>query len=379
MKTFLSPLLLLLFISSCGQDEPTRETIPAGPPVVTRRDHDPYFIKSKDTISTHGPRNITRNVLQDKNGNMWFATWEGIISYDGTRFTNHTLKAGLRHFHAFSVLEDKSGNIWFGTIGGGVYRYDGKSFINFTTTDSLISDFVTCMLEDTDGNMWFGTHNGLSRYDGKTFTNFTVEDGLGSNSINSIAEDKRGKLWLGTQDGVSCYNGKSFTDFLNKEGGAFYNVRSIIADKAGNIWIGSEGEGLCRYDGQSLRSMRMNFASYIFEDKTGNIWFSAGVRPGEATCLSRRGDETAPGNSGGMALYKYDPLADPKKGSMPFTKIVENDGLNDHQIFGITQDKTGNIWFGTMQGPCCYDPSAQFIQTSEGLHAASGSFTYFSE
>src|SRR5689334_1073177 len=60
---------------------------------------DPYFVESRDTFSVHGPQCIVRDVLQDKNGNIWLASWQGIIKYDGKVFTNYTLKESLIHFH----------------------------------------------------------------------------------------------------------------------------------------------------------------------------------------------------------------------------------------------------------------------------------------
>ena len=142
---------------------------------------DPYFIESKDTVSIYGPNHITRDVLQDKNGNFWFATWHGIIKYDGKIFTNYTLKEDLIHFHVVSCYEDKKGNLWFGTARGGLYRYDpsvalskiGKPFTLFTTKDGLADNSVSAFAEDTEGNIWFGSYNGASRYNGKTFINFT--------------------------------------------------------------------------------------------------------------------------------------------------------------------------------------------------------------
>ena len=231
-----SLLLLLMLITSCnGHDKATErlnetKTNPVAFPESSLPVEDPSFTMSKDTISTHGPRSITRNVLQDKNGKYWFATWEGVVSFDGKRFTNVTLKEGLRRFHVFSILEDKMGNLWFGTIGGGVYRYDGKSFTYFTTRDGLASNVILCMLEDNFGNIWFGTQDGVSRYDWKTFTNFTTLDGLSSNFISSIVQAKTGKLWFGTDGGVCCFDpsaspradGKFFTNFTNEKGLPFF-------------------------------------------------------------------------------------------------------------------------------------------------------------
>jgi ligand-binding sensor domain-containing protein len=318
---------------------------------------DPYFIETRDTISAFGPTSITRNILEDKKGNIWFASWQGIMKYDGKVFTNYTLKKNLIHFHVYSITEDRSGNIWFGTVRGGAYKYNGKTFTLFTTNDGLADDLIGCILEDKSGNIWFGTDGGVSRCDTsvlfrtstrpgittlsglpltskKGFTNYTTANGLCGDRVNSIIQDKTGKIWIGTRSGVSCYDGKSFTNFTIK-GVPFTNVRCIKEDKNGKIWIGGQ-EGLYCYDPSatgeaSLTKLTPNFICYFFEDKAGNFWISTGNR--EAV--------------DGMALYKYD--------LKNFTKILVKNKDGDSQVFEITEDKNGNIWFGTMKGPCRYD------------------------
>lgn len=92
--------------------------------------------ETKDVITHNGPNNITRNMIQDRKGNIWIASWEGIFRYDGKSFTNITRQVSSARF--FSVLEDRNGNFWFGSIGSGVYRYNGMSFQNFTTQHGLV-------------------------------------------------------------------------------------------------------------------------------------------------------------------------------------------------------------------------------------------------
>ena len=344
MTINLFPVIFLFFCCNAPPEKeiPTQEK-------SRSQIEDPYFVLSTDTVSTHGPTNITRNMVQDTNGNMWFATWEGIIRYDGKFFTNLTLKEGLRHFHVFSVLKDKNETLWFGTIGGGVYRFDpaSKKFTNITIKDGLVADEIECMLEDKAGNIWFGTPYGASRYDGTKFANFTWLEGLSDNAIHCIAQDATGKLWFGTNDGISCYDERRFTYFTNNETVPFKNVRSIIEDNKGNIWIGSEGEGLCRFDKKALVVIKTDFTSYLFEDRSGNIWFSASAE-------GRVGTPAFPINGTKntvkdvMALSYYD--------GKKFEQIIEKDEQNDFQIFGIFEENTGNIWFGTMKGPCRYDP-----------------------
>lgn len=295
---------------------------------------DPYFTITTDTVSTAGPRTIVRNVLQDSKGNYWLASWSGIVRYDGKVFTNFTLKDGLRKFHMFSVLEDKAGNLWFGSIRGGLYKYDGKLFSLFTTADGLAGDMVMCMLEDNLGNIWFGTEVGVSCYNGKIFTNYTTNNGLLNNNVYTMVQDRNGKIWFGTESGICWYDpsamlwigGKTFTKFTRDGNVDFYNVRSMIEDKAGNIWIGSQ-EGLFKYDGKTVIQLTSNFTGYVYADKVGNIWLSEGA-------------------VGGMSLTKYD--------GNTFTKIL----TNDNQVFGITEDLHGNIWFCTAVGVSNYDGKA---------------------
>ena len=339
-----SLLLLLVLIASCKEQNKTdlpEDSISQAEGSLPKSD--PYFVESKAITSSFGPSSITRNILQDRKGNIWLATWEGIIRYDGISFTNFTNKEGLRRFHVFSVLEDKKGNIWFGTIGAGVYRYDGKLFTNFTTKDGLAHNGVGCIYEDETGNIWFGTQGGASRYDGKSFRNFTTKDGLTNNDINSIIEDKTGKFWFGTRGGTCIYDGKTFTSFTNKEGGPYINVRSIIEDKNGNIWLGGN-DGLWCYDSSSLTNFTTDFVGYIYEDKKGNIWTSS----------------AADGNAHNWVLSRYD-----EKSLHNEKTTASRITVQENMFFGILEDTNGNIWLGTLNGVYRYDGET-FFDFTEG-------------
>jgi ligand-binding sensor domain-containing protein len=206
------------------------------------------------------------------------------------------------------------------------------------------------MAEDKDGQLWFGTENGASRYDNKTFTNYTTRDGLCGNYINAIIQDKTGKLWFGS-DGISCYKNKRFTNFTKKDGSAFKRITALYEDQSGNIWIGTFN-GLSRYDGTNFTDFLSKFLTYyIIGDKQGNMW------------LTHSEPNTHYSDIANQLIYKYD--------GKEFTKIIEKYEPNDFQIFGKTADKDGNIWFGTMHGPCRYN-----VNSSRGQK---NTFSYFSD
>ncbi|MBK8500809.1 MAG: hypothetical protein IPL46_00615 [Saprospiraceae bacterium] len=107
-------------------------------------------------------------------------------------------------------------------------------------------------------------------------------------------------------------------------------VRTMYQDKKGNYWFGTNGNGIIRYDGQTLEKITIEASHQwvsvreIVEDEAGNVWF---------------------GTSDG--LVKYD--------GEKFTKFSEKEGLQDEEIWGLTVDVNGLIWVGTIGGVSHFD------------------------
>ena len=206
------------------------------------------------------------SMMQTKNGNLWFATIDGVFIYDGKSFTPFVVSSTAGGFLSTNhnierMLEDNAGNIWFGVRANeGVYRYDGKSVTNLKLEELFQEGpkpkphtWAWPQVQDKDGNIWFGNWGGAYRYDGKSFTSFTKKDGL-YGGVTRIIEDKNGNLWFGGDAGagLSRYDGKSFTRFTTRHGLINNSIWSILEDKAGNIWIGTRETGLSQYDGKKF-------------------------------------------------------------------------------------------------------------------------------
>ncbi len=158
-------------------------------------------------------------IIEDKNGNMWFATdGNGIFKYKNGEFIHLTAKNELTDNNVADILEDKQGNIWIGTFYGGVSKFDGKTYTNFTK-DGIIAGLETYnFYEDSQGNIWFTAEGyGVYRYDGSNFIQFTTEDGLTSNVTQSILEDNKGQVWFGSWQGLSIYDGKTIMNAKDQE------------------------------------------------------------------------------------------------------------------------------------------------------------------
>lgn len=292
--------------------------------------------QNKGESSSYGPTTSVRIIRQDRNGNIWLASNEGIIRYDGKNFTNITGELGLNRF--FSVLEDSKGNFWFGNNGTGAYYYDSvkKSVQHFTTQDGLISNQVMCMYEDRTGTVWFGTRGGVSSYNprrllGQSFKNLTNEGGFPNNDVTTIMEDRKGTIWFVTRGNAYTYDGKIRTVFTSKDNKTFSDVWSIIEDKKGNIWLGG-GDGLWRYDGRTCTNFTHNFVNYVYEDKKGNIW-------------------TSGKNANGIWVLCYY-ITKPSANQNPMVIEIPQ-SLN---LFGILEASDGSIWFGSFDGVYRYYP-----------------------
>ena len=160
---------------------------------------------------------IVHAIRQDSQGRMWFATNGGAYVYDGESLTNISEKEGLCHNSLNDILEDKDGNFWFATHHNGVCRWDGKSFTHINSKDGVNGTEAWKLYSDSSGNVWFPIeHSGIYRYDGKSFTNFHRQQGLTSEAIQCFLEDREGRVWVGGVFGLFRFDGNSFFSSLKR-------------------------------------------------------------------------------------------------------------------------------------------------------------------
>ena len=213
------------------------------------------------------PRGPIREVVADKNNNLWLASANrGLIHiYNDKVLKTLTIKDGLRSNQINDVELDIYNNIWLATANG-LSRYDGRNITNFTTKDGLPRDFISSVYADNIGNIWLGTPVGLVKYNGETFESFGEKDGLFSFAA------ARGLKVAGNGDlicvgsygsGVSFFDGKSFKNLSEEDGLFDTRVTALGMDTQGNVWVGSDGSGVYKYNGE-------RFINYSKEDGVPN-------------------------------------------------------------------------------------------------------------
>jgi ligand-binding sensor domain-containing protein len=301
-------------------------------------------------------QNSVKCILQDKDGFMWYGTWDGLNRYDGFSFIIYksdvfNKENVLSNQTVNALYEDSFGYLWIGTETG-LNRFDKKpqKFIQFRHLEndkfSISGDTIISIAEDDNGIMWVGTNFGLNKFNrnDNTFERFRFNpdnaNSLSNNVINKILPDKNGNLWLGTEKGISVLNIKTkvFGHYYhNPESNTTISsdiVFSLLFDKKGNLWIGTDN-GLDYLDKQTKKifhykfdandpySLSNNSVSALFEDSFGLFWVGT--------------------NGGGVNLFDKN-----NKRFLHFrNNTFDNTSVSDDYINVIYEDRSGILWIGT--------------------------------
>lgn len=291
-------------------------------------------------------------VFQDTKGNYWFGSnGNGVYKYDGKIIIQFTSTEGLVHNQIRGIKEDKEGNLYIETHNG-ISKYNGEEF---TTLQPIKSSKNEWKLEPND--LWFGYNaNDLYRFDGDSLYElklprkdlekaFGIEtEGVpfeGNNNspyaVFGVSKDTNGNIWFGTATaGVFRYDGDSILWIGEKElstlpDGIVPGVRSIIQDKDGYYWLsnfyskykinpdlpkGYEKVKAVDLPQDIVKDKILYFMSGI-ADKEGNLWMTT--------------------YDGGV--WKYDGKA--------LANFEINNGKEDVLLICIYLDNKGTIWLGT--------------------------------
>jgi len=239
---------------------------------------------TKDTTSISN--NIIRNICEDMQGNIWFATGNGLnklpkseINKKKPKFqvfkNNPSNKNSINHDYILSLYESKKGDLWIGTLGGGLNKFvpsiNGapESFISFSESDGLPNNVIKGILEDDNENLWLSTNQGLSKFNPKhkTFRNYDVNDGLQNNEFQELACLKRenGELLFGGINGFNSFFPEAITDNTHE-------AETIITDfsvfnKPINIGTKINGNSILNTSVNTVKNIELKYNenSFSFE------------------------------------------------------------------------------------------------------------------
>jgi len=294
------------------------------------------------------PQLSVQCLTQTRDGYLWMGTMEGVVRFDGVRFTcfNSITTEILSTDDVPALLQTSNGGVWLGTWGGGIFEFrNGK--ISRLAGDKILGDGrIKSFLEDREGRIWVGTPAGIHCWKDGHWSEPDKNWGPKRLNVNAILQRKDGSLWFGTADGAARLEGDRLRWYRTGDGLPGDNVRALVEDKAGTLWMGT-GKGLCRLRQGRLKSYELPGGASnqdilsLCLDRDGNLWIGT-----DGGGLNRMRDESRA-------------MSETQAGIIERLTTVE--GLPADSVWAILEDKEGSLWIGTFGGGLARLQESKFV------------------
>jgi signal transduction histidine kinase/CheY-like chemotaxis protein/ligand-binding sensor domain-containing protein len=281
--------------------------------------------------------NYINKIIEDRNGNIWFATNNGIsrwnIQKDSWTTFYHNKKEQAQVF--ISLCEDNNGRIWAGTYSSGIYVIDeisGREVSHFYQNDrisSLTSNFVFDIFKDSAGNMWIG---GIPSYvesyiaAEKKFRSYIPRP------INSFLELNSKQMLLVCTFGLVVVDKQTGKENQLLEG-CWINDATIVN---GRVWACTRGEGLICIDVASRKIFRYTTKSGLPSNYVNSI-----IKDNEYLWL---------GTENGLCRFNTN-----SKTALTYSSLLDV-AKNSFNLGSRCKLKNGNFIWGTNNGAVLFNP-----------------------
>ncbi|HEX9253551.1 MAG TPA: two-component regulator propeller domain-containing protein, partial [Ignavibacteriaceae bacterium] len=174
------------------------------------------------------------------------------------------------------------------------------------------------------------------------FNRLTHQEGFPARNILAMHQDSKGFLWMAAPDRLIRFDGKRQKLFRysssNEKSIGSNTIRFIYEDKSGVLWFATAGGGLNKYNSSQenfirythnrndLNSISSDDVSSICEDSYGNLW--VGTIGGGLNKFDRKTEK--------FIAYKNDPS--------------NIQSLSNNNVSVICLDSRNNLWVGTTGG-----------------------------
>ena len=279
----------------------------------------------KEQGLTHGP---VRALTQTRDGYLWLGTDNGLVRFDGIRFTEFGAADGIRNGTITALLQDHRGALWIGRSDNGLSRWEGNRVTTLTTQDGLPTNSITTLVEDNSGRVWIGTEAGLVLWENERLSASNALGQFNGARINALCKDQKGDVWTSVKKvGIFHFTNERFEAVAEDSlEGLLKESHCLMVDRVGRLWVGAgEAFVLCR-DGERWYQYRIprheakSHISSLAEEPDGTVW---------AGC-----------SRGGLLQFK-----DGKSAAIP-TGI----GLAGNLVQSLLTDSEGHVWVGTEAG-----------------------------
>jgi signal transduction histidine kinase/ligand-binding sensor domain-containing protein len=175
-----------------------------------------------------------QSMMADRHGRVWAGfTSDGVVLYEGGTVRQISEADGLSSGAVWQILESRDGSIWFATSEG-VSRYQNGRILSATTANLPVGGVSPVLVEDDQGYIWVGVQSGAA------LLRFNARE------MDKLAANRDARL---------AYTLWDQTDGLQPGTRTWFNGVGGVVDPSGQIWA-VNGQGITIVDPRSLREVR---------------------------------------------------------------------------------------------------------------------------
>jgi len=318
-------------------------------------------------------------LLRDRNGGLWIGTIDrGLLHLHQGRTDQYRQSDGLSSDSIERLFEDREGNVWVCTSNG-LDHFRDLSVTAIPVKQGLANAYVESVLPAGDGSVWLGTRNGLDRWDDGRLTSYRkrraqalgtereiTDSGLPDDYQSSLFQDHRGRIWVFSRGGAAYLDRGRFIPVRAVPGGY---AHSIAEDSAGDLWI-SQDQGLFHLLRGSVgeqipwaRLGRQGLALALAAGPLqGGLWlgFSEGgvayFKDGQVRALYGAADGLGEGRVNSVQFDRDGTLWVATEGGLSrlkngrITTLTSKNGLPCDAVNSVMEDNGGSVWLDTACG-----------------------------
>ena len=289
-----------------------------------------------------------------------------------------------------SIVKDKRNNLWIGMYDHGLNFIPDQNIENIShnifdpdDVNTINSNYITAIFIDNDERLWVGTYEDGYCYADDIYNTahlkFTRSEFSGKKEIHEFLQDHNNRIWISTNTGFYIYDKQKnrhihYGDSINQvKKVQDLNIQSVIMEAPNTFWLATWNQGVCKLvvNSDSLLTPTISKDSLIIYNDLDEAVL-AGLDNRFITILRGKNNVFWLGSNVNGLVKMVE-----TEGELKFTKYDVSSGAPSNSVYGIEEDKNGNIWVSTTKGIGKFVPDKeQFFNyyVSDGVQSNSFSW-----
>ncbi len=306
-------------------------------------------------------------ITQDHKGYLWIGTENGVSRWDGKNFFNIQKHNGLTSSNVSDIVIAKDSTVYISAFGGGIITHKNSQLDTLDKNDGLSTNWITKIYEKRNGEILFcGIEGNISILSNGKFSQWISPEKLNYKDISAIYESNNGTIYIGLfQGGFYSKVKNTLKHFAAKDGMYNEDVNCFEEDFDGTIYFGTN-LGIHSFKNDEIKYLNTewgfsNTSIKKIKIANTNIFFPSDL--GLVTRISNKNQIV--GIENGLSFNEVSSFWIDQFGIIYLgthgngvdiydPEQIENyntaTGLPDNKVWSISEDNSGNLFFGTQKG-----------------------------